>query len=72
MSNFKKPQNETIKVKGAEKVVTDIEFEELKDNKEVETDLEMAGESITELDMPRTKAIEERDKAMRFMNNEDE
>ena len=39
---------------------------------EVEVDLEMGGESIIELDMPRTKAIEERDKAMRFMNNEDE
>ena len=39
---------------------------------EVETDLEMAGESITELYISRLDAIAERDKAMRFMNNEDE
>jgi hypothetical protein len=39
---------------------------------EVEADLEMAGESIPELDMPRLEAIAERDKAMRFMNNEDD
>lgn len=39
---------------------------------ELEADLEMAGESIPELDMPRLDAIAERDKAMRFMNNEDD
>ena len=39
---------------------------------EVEVDLEMGAESIVELDMPRFEAIEERDKAVRFMNNEDD
>jgi hypothetical protein len=33
---------------------------------EVERDLEMAGESITELDMPRLEAIEERNKMLAF------
>lgn len=39
---------------------------------DVETDLELGGESIIELDMPRTKAIEERNKFISFLNNEDE
>ena len=33
---------------------------------EVEVDLEMAGESIVELDMPRLEAIEERNKMLSF------
>ena len=39
---------------------------------EVEVDLEMCGESITELDMPRLEAIKERDKALKFYNNGDD
>ena len=39
---------------------------------EVERDLEMAGESIAELDMPRLDAIEERNKMLRFKRTSDE
>lgn len=39
---------------------------------EVETDLEMGGESIVELDMPRLEAIEERNKMLEFLNNGDD
>lgn len=39
---------------------------------EVETDLELSGESIIELDMPRTDALEERNKMMKFINNQDD
>lgn len=39
---------------------------------EVEVDLEMGGESIIELDMPRTKAIEERDKTLKFYKDGDD
>ncbi len=38
---------------------------------EVETDLEMIGESIIEIDMPRLEAIEERNKMLSFIKNED-
>jgi hypothetical protein len=33
---------------------------------EIETDLELGGESIVELDKPRLEAIEERNNSMRF------
>lgn len=36
---------------------------------EVETDLEMGGESIVELDKPRLEAIEERNKMLTFLND---
>lgn len=39
---------------------------------EVEVDLEMGAESIIELDMPRTKAIEERDKTIKFYKDGDD
>jgi hypothetical protein len=39
---------------------------------EVETDLEMIGESIIEIDMPRLEAIEERNKMLEFLNNGDD
>lgn len=39
---------------------------------EVEVDLEMGAESIIELDMPRTKAIEERDKTLKFYKDGDD
>lgn len=39
---------------------------------EVETDLELGGESIVELDMERLPAIEERNKFLQFVNNEDD
>lgn len=39
---------------------------------EIEVDLEMCGESITELDKSRTEAIQERDKRLPFMSTEDE
>lgn len=38
---------------------------------EIERDLEMAGESIVELDKPRLEAIEERNKAIAFHREED-
>ena len=38
---------------------------------EVETDLEMCGESIIEIDMPRLEAIEERNKMLSFIKEED-
>ena len=39
---------------------------------EVETDLEIGGESIIELDKPRLEAIEERNKALGFLKMEDD
>jgi hypothetical protein len=39
---------------------------------EVEVDLEMAGESITELDSPRLEAIEERNKWLAFIKSNDD
>ena len=39
---------------------------------EIETDLELGGESIVELDMPRLEAIEERNKMLRFKRDTDE
>lgn len=39
---------------------------------EVETDLEMGGESIVELDKPRLEAIEERNKMLTFLNDGDD
>jgi len=39
---------------------------------EVETDLEMGGGSIVELDMPRMDAIQERNKMLGFINNADD
>jgi hypothetical protein len=38
----------------------------------IETDLELGGESIVELDMPRLDAIEERNKMLTFLNTDDE
>lgn len=39
---------------------------------EVETDLELGGESIIELDMDRLEAIKERDKRLDFINKTDD
>lgn len=39
---------------------------------EVETDLELGGESIVELDMPRLEAIEERNNMLKFKRDTDE
>ena len=39
---------------------------------EIEADLEIGGESIVELDMPRLEAIEERNKMLRFKRDTDE
>lgn len=39
---------------------------------EIETDLELGGESIVELDKPRLEAIEERNKMLRFKRDTDE
>ena len=39
---------------------------------DVERDLEMGGECIVELDMPRLEAIEERDKMLQFLNQADD
>lgn len=39
---------------------------------EVETDLELGGEAIVELDMERLPAIEERNKMLRFIKNIDD
>lgn len=39
---------------------------------EIETDLELGGESIVELDKPRLEAIEERNKMLRFKRDNDE
>tara|TARA_B110000503_G_C7064013_1_gene377932 strand:- start:136 stop:387 length:252 start_codon:yes stop_codon:yes gene_type:complete len=39
---------------------------------EIEQDLEMCGESITELDKPRLEAIEERNKMLSFIHNSDD
>lgn len=39
---------------------------------EIEVDLEMCGESIVEIDMPRLDAIEERNKMLGFLNNADD
>lgn len=50
----------------AKKIRKVIRFHE-----EIETDVEMCGESIIELDKPRLEAIEERNKALSF-NKEEE
>lgn len=39
---------------------------------DIESDLELGGESIIELDKTRTEAIEERNKMLRFKKNSDE
>ncbi len=39
---------------------------------EVETDLELGGECIIELDKPRTVALEERDKMLRLLKESDD
>lgn len=39
---------------------------------EVEADLEIGGESIVELDMPRLEAIEERNSMLRFKKDTDD
>lgn len=39
---------------------------------EIEADLEVCGESIIELDMPRLEAIEERNKMLKYLNNADD
>lgn len=39
---------------------------------EIETDLGLSGECILELDQPRLKAIEERDKMLNFLHNGDD
>jgi hypothetical protein len=39
---------------------------------ETETDLELAGESIVELDKPRLKAIEEKNKFINFIKHADD
>ena len=39
---------------------------------EIETDLELGGESIIELDKPRIEALEERNKFLKFLNNSDD
>lgn len=39
---------------------------------EIETDLEMCGESIVELDKPRLEAIEERNKMLNFLHDGDD
>jgi hypothetical protein len=39
---------------------------------EIEVDLEIGGESIVELDMPRLEAIEERNKFLAFSKESDE
>lgn len=49
------------------KVRTIIQFMQ-----EIETDLELGGESIVELDKPRLEAIEERNKMLRFKRDTDE
>ena len=39
---------------------------------EIETDLELGGESIVELDMPRLEAIEERNNMLKFKLESDD
>jgi hypothetical protein len=39
---------------------------------DIETDLELGGETIIELDRPRLEAIEERNKMMQFLNQSDD
>ena len=39
---------------------------------EIETDLELGGESIIELDKGRLESIEERNKMLRILTNEDD
>jgi len=39
---------------------------------EIEVDLELGGESIVELDMPRIEAIEERNKMLSFLKGVDD
>jgi hypothetical protein len=42
------------------------------EREEVETDLELSGECILELDKDRLESIKERDKMLLFMSKEDE
>lgn len=51
----------------AKRIAKTIRFYE-----EIETDLELAGESIVELDKPRLKAIEERNKWLNIYNKTDD
>lgn len=39
---------------------------------EIESDLEIGGESIIELDMPRLEAIEQRNKMLNILNKSDD
>jgi len=39
---------------------------------EIEIDLELGGESIVELDMSRLDAVEQRNKMLNFLNEEDD
>jgi len=39
---------------------------------EIESDLEIGGESIIELDMPRLEAIEQRNKILNILNKSDD
>ena len=59
--------NESMSKALARKLEKVIRFYE-----EIETDLEMGGESILELDMPRLKAIEERNKMLQFLHDGDD
>lgn len=59
--------NESMSKALARKLEKVIRFYE-----EIETDLEMSGESILELDMPRLKAIEERNKMLQFLHDGDD
>lgn len=43
----------------------------IKERSEIELDLELGGECIIELDKPRLEAIQERDKMIGFLDNED-
>lgn len=51
----------------AKRIAKTIRFYE-----EIETDLELGGESIIELDKPRLKAIEERNKWLTLYNKTDD
>jgi len=44
----------------------------IKEREEIEVDLELSGESIIELDMPRLEAIEEKNKMTSFIINNNE
>ena len=44
----------------------------IKEREEIEVDLELSGECIIELDMPRLDVIQEKDKMTAFMNGNDD